>query len=117
MVVGIVFLATLFLGCIEFPLEDRVVKVNDVSEINCTVTYTTEINPAVYRGITITGCTIITGKPVEIRFSDRQKDMIVFEDGAVIHVHNAEAIVWQLGKVHNITIRDGAITVVDHDVD
>lgn len=113
-VVGIVFLATLSLGCVECG---RVAEVCDVSEINYTDAYTTEINEVVYNqsfGRT-QRYTIITGKPIKIHFSDDSRnDMIVFEDGSVVHVGNAKSVVWRLGKVHNITTCGGWVEVVEY---
>jgi len=49
---------------------------------------------------------IVTGKVAEITYRPSSElDILVFEDGVVISADGAENFVWQLGKIHKVTMR------------
>jgi len=91
----------LFLGCTEVREESVKMPLSNLT-IKGEV-YKTEIIEEVQPGSEWTreDLLIVTGKVIEIRY---RPDILVFEDGIVISANGGECFIWQLGKIHRVTI-------------
>jgi len=108
-VTAVILISASSFGCIEEQEESQTVTIPTNNTITmpsnnqCIKSDQVQTEIALLYDISGTRAKTITGRVIEIRIQQRSPDVIVFQDGYVFAIHDAEYYIWKLGEVHRIT--------------
>lgn len=102
--IGIAFIVMMLSGCVEETVKISSEDIESIS-INKSKPYktvTVEIPKEHWYSFPTE---ITTGRVIEITFRKTEPDIIVFGNGTVKSVQDAECYTWQLGKIYSVTTK------------